>query len=221
MKIVIFLCVLCGFLTNDIYSQAKNTSFSNLSSPEKWWVIWHPFKARNALEVSVKTLQITDSIHKVGVIGTDMNGGKLDAFKHAYWMASLSQSIGEKAAIKLGKAHEKGNYRSFLQGKPEDGFLPDKSSSDMDLFNNEAGVQIYLRNPNESEITLAEIVIQSVVHGKLMIIKKEGALFFTCEGTAIDASTLKGKWENDKCLIPSDESLQVFFLRTTLIIRNL
>lgn len=204
MKRIIFFALLGTFFSLNGYSQAKSASFSTLTCPEKWWVIWHPFKAQNALEASVKTLYITDSIGNLGTV-TDINGGRLDAFKHAYWMAILSKTIGEKAAIKLGKAHEKGNYKSFLKGKTEDGSLPDKSASDMDLFNNNAGVQIYLKNPKADETNLAALVIQSLLSGELMIIKKQGGIYLDCQGIPIKAATLAGKWENDKCLVPSDE----------------
>jgi hypothetical protein len=205
MKTIIFQAVLCSFLTINSYGQDKRASFSNLSGPEKWWVIWHPFKAKKALEASLKTLRITDSIGNLGIVGKDINGGRLDAFKHAYWMAILCQTIGEKAAIKLGEAHEKGNYKSFLKGKTEDGSLADKSSSDMDLFNNNAGVQIYLKNPKADETALAALVIQSLLAGELVVIKKQGSMYLDCQGTPIKAITLAGKWENDKCLVPSDE----------------
>jgi hypothetical protein len=205
MKTIIFQAVLWSFLTVNSYGQDKRASFWNLSSPEKWWVIWHPFKAKNALEASLKTLRVTDSIHNLGVVGTDISGGRLDAFKHAYWMALLSRRIGEKAAVKLGKAHEKGNYRTFLKGRTEDGSLPDKASSDMDHFNNKAGLDIYRKNPKADETALAALVIKSLLSGELMIIKKQGNTYLTCEGIPIQAEKLRGTWENDKCLVPSDE----------------
>ena len=73
------------------------------------------------------------------VVGKDNNGGKLDAFKHSYWMARLTQGIGKRAAFRLGKAHEKGNYQTYQRRRLEDGLLPDKPSTDMDLYNNNIG----------------------------------------------------------------------------------
>ena len=127
------ITILFLILSLQLIGQTKKNGFSSLSSPEKWWVVCHPFKAKKALEVSLRALLVTDSIKKTNTIGVDINGGKLDAFKHTFWMANLSHHIGEKASLKLGEAHEKGNYRSFLRGHPEDGFLPDKVSSYMDL----------------------------------------------------------------------------------------
>ena len=186
-------------------SQQIDSGFSALSSPEKWWVIWHPFKAKKALDVSIKTLAITDSIKKEGLIGTDLNGGQLDAFKHSYWMVILSKNIGPKAANSLGNAHEKGNYKTFKKGGKEDGYLPDKAASDMDLHNNKAGIDIYNQHDQASEHTMIEEVIKALYKGKLRIIKKEGSNFLNCEGHVIEPSVLIGKWENEKCLIPTND----------------
>ena len=57
-------------------------------------------------------------------------------------MARLTQGIGRRAAYSLGKAHEKGNYQTFKNRQLEDGILPDKPSSEMDLYNNQIGISI-------------------------------------------------------------------------------
>jgi hypothetical protein len=41
--------------------------------------------------------------------------------------------------------------------------------------------------------------------GELVVIKKQGSMYLDCQGTPIKAITLAGKWENDKCLVPSVE----------------
>lgn len=186
-----------------VKSQQVDSGFSSLSSPEKWWVIWHPFKAKKALTASLSTLEVTDSIKKTGLIGTDINGGQLDAFKHTYWMVVLSNSIGPKAAISLGKAHEKGNYNTFKKGGKEDGYLPDKASSDMDLYNNQAGIDLYHQHVEESDNIMIQLVLDALYRGELRMIKKEGSHFLNCNGFTIDPSHLIGTWENEKCLIPT------------------
>ena len=200
-----FTFVLCAFISFQLAGQTKNSRFSSLSSPEKWWVVWHPFKAKKALEVSLRVLEVTDSIKKEGIIGRDINGGRLDAFKHTFWMASMSQKIGQRSSLKLGRAHEKGNYQSFLKGRPEDGLLPDKVSSDMDLFNNEAGAEISNTFPTSSESDLIQLILEKLHSGGLRMIKKDGNIFLTCNGDPIPESSLIGNWENYKCLIPSNE----------------
>lgn len=200
-----FAFFLCAFLSLHLTGQTKRDGFSSLSSPEKWWVVWHPFKAKKALEVSLRALKVTDSIKKTGEIGKDINGGRLDAFKHTFWMASLSHRIGQKPSLKLGRAHEKGNYKSFLNGRPEDGALPDKVSSEMDLFNNEAGAKISGAFPKASESDLIQLTLEKLHNGDLKTIKKDGNIFLTCKGDPIPEQSLTGNWENDKCLIPSNE----------------
>lgn len=192
------------FLMSDLYAQNNQSRFSTLSRPEKWWVICHPLKAKKALDATLNTLHKTDSIKKTGVIGTDSSGGRLDAFKHAYWLAELSRQIGERAALSLGEAHEKGNYRDFLEGNLEDGALPDKASSDMDLYNNRVGARIHQRHPAANEREIVKLVLTSLKTGELRIIKKENTVYLTCEGEPISKKDLNGKWENSKCLIPSN-----------------
>lgn len=202
---IVFFCLLVFLLGSITNAQSTKSRFSRLSGPEKCWVIWHPFKAKTALNISLDAIRKTDSLDRDGIIGHDRNGGKLDAFKHSYWMAVMSRQIGEKSALKLGKAHEKGNYKTFKKGKLEDGFLPDKPSSDMDLFNNEMGVEISSKNSNLTERELISVLIKAIENGDLRILKKTNTVFLTCQGQVIAEKDLKGKWDNDKCLIPSNQ----------------
>jgi len=201
----IFFCLL--FLNMGYSSKAQSTEsrFSKLSGPEKWWVIWHPLKAKRALNISLEVLRTTDSIGKTESIGHDRNGGKLDAFKHCYWIAVMTVEIGETAALKLGEAHERGNYETFKKGKLEDGFLPDKPSSEMDLFNNKMGAELSRGKIQLTNLQLMNGVIEMIESGDLRILKKENATFLTCNGQVITDDELKGKWINDKCLIPSNQ----------------
>lgn len=202
----IFYVLILLFSVN-IFSQSSVNGFFDLSSPERWWVVTHPFKAKKAFHVSKEVLKTTDSISRLGIVGGDRNGGRLDAFKHAYWLARLSQIIGQNSAIKLGKAHEKGNYQTFKKHQLEDGYSPDKVSSEMDLFNNDVGVLIVAKNKNLTQKELINLVISDIKKGKMKIIKKDGFNnFLTCNGVIISAESLKGKWENKKCLVASNKN---------------
>jgi len=177
-----------------------------LSGPEKWWVVCHPFRAGKARDITLEVLRVTDSIADIGLIGRDYNGGRLDAFKHAYWMAALSIRIGKRAALKLGRAHEKGNYRSFKRGRAEDGSLPDKPSSDMDLYNNTAGAAVSGNKENWTEQKLIAEILRMVMEGELRVLKKQGGVFYSCEGRPLEPHEMSGYWENDKCMVPSDQT---------------
>lgn len=81
-----------------VFTGTHNLTFKNLKSylaQKKWWVIWHPFKAKKALEISIDTKRVSDSIRKTNLLDGDYAGGQIDAFRHAYWMARLRIEIGK------------------------------------------------------------------------------------------------------------------------------
>lgn len=193
--------VIAFSLNGWVYSQSKIKSFKNLSCPEKWWVIWHPFVAKKAFNVSLLARQKTDSIKQNTVLSGNGNGGQVDAFRHTFWMAKLTNEIGWRRAKNLGKAHEKGNYKDFKKRRLEDGEVPDKISSDMDFFNNAVGIELGKRT-NEN---LVQKVVDLVGNGKCKIVKiDEKGNYLDCNGKVLLQENLKGKWENEKCLVWSN-----------------
>lgn len=205
MNRIILFCLLALWTCHETAGQTSGSRMSGVSTPEKWWAVWHPFKAKRALEISLTTLKITDSVGSTGAIGKDINGGHLDAFKHCYWMYALSGEIGASAALKLGRAHEKGNFRSYKKGQLEDGHLPDAPASEMDLHNNKIGASLAREEPVSEEARRVKRVIEALKAGELMVLKKKGSDFLTCEGRVIPRDSLRGKWYNEKCLVPSDQ----------------
>jgi len=198
MLIIILLYTSC--------SPQLRHSFSKVSSPEKTWVVLHPFKAKKAFILSKEAERITDSISRIGNIGKDNNGGRSDAFKHSFWMARLTQGIGKRAALSLGKAHEKGNYKSYKKRKLEDGSLPDKQSSDMDLFNNDVGIKVGSADKKQPKRILIQQLLDSLLIGKLRVLLKDSVgNFLDCHGNIISLDSLQGKWDTKKCLVPSNK----------------
>ncbi len=188
------------------FSQSAIKKFTSLSSPEKWWVFTHPFKANKAFYITNDVLKITDSIGKTQLLDTDINGGQLDAFKHSYWLARLSIEIGVRASLKLGEAHEKGNYKTFKKRQKEDGSVPDKIATTMDLFNNEVGAKIAVEKEDLTKQELIDIIITKINKGSMKIIKKDNlGNFLTCDNQLINLQLIRGKWENDKCLVASNK----------------
>jgi hypothetical protein len=194
--ILLFLC--CG-------PCIAQSSFRKLSCPEKCWVLFHPRKALKARRITAHVMSVVDSIKKSNTIGSDGNGGQLDAFRHAYWMASLTIEIGAKQAGKLGKAHEKGNYRQFKKHRLEDAQLPDSVSCEMDLRNNAEGIEsVAHRHFNFAEKELQELILKKLKDGELAVISKDNeGRFLACDGSLIDMNKWAGKWVIPKCLIPS------------------
>lgn len=205
MKKIIFLGFVLLYSTSS-FSQTNWQRFKKLSGPKQTWVVFHPFKAKKALEVSKEANRVADSLLQSPLLDGDGAGGQVDAFRHAYWMARLRQEIGEGAARSLGKAHEKENYQTYKKLELEDGVVPDKISSEMDLENNEFGLTLTRKGSITPKNGLIYRIINAIHQGKLKVIKKDDkGNFLTCDGQLIDPKTLQGKWENDKCLVDSNK----------------
>ncbi|HLG03490.1 MAG TPA: hypothetical protein VI731_07830 [Bacteroidia bacterium] len=191
----------------DLRAQQVRKGIKSLSRPEKCWVAAHPFIAKKAWRCTQQVRYVTDSIEKAGTL-RDGNGGQLDAFRHAFWMASLAQIIPAKKAIRLGKAHEKGNYIDFKKGRLEENARPDSLAGVMDLRNNEAGIDAgknYRADTAANKISLEESIVHLVWDGKLTIVKKDAAgNILSCEGNRVEAEKYTGKWFIPKCLVSSD-----------------
>lgn len=203
MKIKVFIFLFCWLTTLVLIGQESNfKKFKRLSNPEKYWVISHPFVAKKALKITEFSRNETATIIKQKLLKGNGNSGQVDAFRHAFWMANLTVEIGWRKAKRLGFAHEKGNYKDFKKRRKEDGVVPDEISSVMDLFNNDIGIEIGKTYKREN---LKAVVIQHILDGKCKIIKKDSDNnYLDCEGNYISTESLKGKWENEKCLINSN-----------------
>mgnify|MGYP000274177008 CR=1 FL=1 len=203
MKNLLFFLIL--IFTVQTFSQSSLKSFFKLSGPKKTWVLFHPFKAKKSLKISKEANRVSDSIAKTNLLDGDASGGQVDAFRHAYWMARLHQEIGKRAARSLGKAHEKENFITYKKRKLEDGIVPDEISSEMDLYNNNAGIKLISKNSKVSKKGLIFRIINAIHQGKMKIIKKNNkGAFLTCEGKIILKEALIGKWKNNKCLVVSN-----------------
>ena len=179
--------------------------FKKLSRPEKGWVLTHLFIAKKTLRISEQARAKSKEMESNPLLDGDANGGQVDAFRHSYWMASLAQEIKPKKALKLGKAHEKGNEIDYRKGKLEENILPDKASVEMDLFNNQVGIAI---GEKEEKKNLEKIVIQKIRAGEMRIIRKN------CEGNSLDSlgnvistNQWQGKWENKRQVVPSNRKV--------------
>lgn len=204
MKQLLFFFILIFFVPS-LHAQSLLSKFAKLSTPEKCWAIFHPFVARKAFQATLQTQMVTDSIKKTGIIGTDNSGGKLDAFKHAYWIGGVSIAIGSRKALKLGKAHEKGNRQQFKKHQMEDHELPDSVSSCMDLFNNNQGANVVKEHPDITFQQLQKNILELLRNGQLKcILKNRHGEFLTCDGRIIQPKDWFGKWGVPKCLIRSD-----------------
>ncbi len=203
-RFIIFFC----FFSITSHSMAQESylkQFRKLNFPVKWWVITHPFVVKKAFRISNFARTKANELKNDSVLDGDYAGGQVDAFRHTYWMTLLTQEIGSRKALKLGKSYERGNKTDFSKKIFEDNYLPDYMSCKMDLLNNEIGIKIGRQNINASKIELKSIVIEAILEGKMFIIKKnkEGKFLSETNRVIPDEEHL-GKWHSPKTLVPSN-----------------
>ncbi len=211
MKVpAIFLCLL-AFLTS-----VSQVNVKSLSRAEKWWAFKYPFAAKKAKKISVEVIEYCNALaQKDSFCGSDLNGGKLDAYRHTYWMARLCEVMKPRKAYSLGFAHEKGNRQYFKKHKEEDGVMPDSMMTVMDLVNNQIGIEVgtwLAWNPSSGEYSIEktrQVVMERLKTGDLRILlKDEDGNFRTCDKKKIDMNKYKGKWNVPKCLVKSSTTLR-------------
>ena len=194
-EFTVFFCVVFCFL-------AKS---QKISKYEKKWALMHPIAAIKVKHISKKCYKIYEQINKSRRLDTNGNGGKLDAFRHTFFMAAFVQKIKIKKIYKLGIAHEKTNYKQFLKNEFENGELPDSIGTVMDLKNNNLGFEIGNNAKKISLVELSELVITDIKGGLAFIIKRNKyGNYVDCDGNTILPDKTK-KWSNNKCLVKSNE----------------
>lgn len=171
--------------------------------------MFHIFKAKAIYKITQQVLNETLELLADTSLDGDLNGGQLDAFRHAYWMALITKYHGSKTALSLGKAHEKGNYIMFKKNKLEEGSLPDYESSQMDYLNNDVGIEIGKKYRDLSDGEIKSLLIDMIKEGKLFVIKKDTkGNFLDCDNNPIER---KGKnWLSGKCITPSNYKRPAF-----------
>jgi len=180
----------------------------NCQKPFKEEVLWgmcHPIAAIKVKKMYSKSYAIYNQPATKIALDNFNNGGKLDAFRHVFFMAVFSQKIKAKKIKKLGIAHEKGNYRQFKKHQNEEGEQPDSLSNVMDLKNNELGLIIGAENKKLPLDELKLKVIKEINAGKATIIKRNSnGHYVDCNNQLIDQKLYVNKWYVPKCLVLSD-----------------
>lgn len=200
MKQILTYLFICSIIS------LKAQQFQSRSLYEKKWAITHPFAAIKVKRIYKKALPLYKTIQQSSAIDKYNNGGKLDAFRHVFFMAAFAQKIKPKKILKLGIAHEKGNYINFKKAISEDGELADSLSTVMDLQNNYTGIGIGVKNKKKQLNELAGICIAAIKAGNAVYFKRSNnGEYLTCNDEMIDLSAYKNKWYIPKCLINTNE----------------
>lgn len=171
------------------------------------WATVHPIAALKVKKAKRKADSIYYSYVKKAIPDSFESGGKLDAFRHVFYMSVFTQQVRVKALRKLGQAHEKTNLRNYKKHKTEMGELADELFSEMDLLNNELGFTIGSANKKASKETLAELVLQNISEGKAKIILRNcKGSYVSCNNLSKTSSSVNVKTPADKCLVDSNQN---------------
>ena len=198
----IFFSIVFIFLFVEIWSQ----KIGSRSRYEKCWAFTHPFAALKVKKIYKTCVPIYEEVKKIKALDTFENGGKLDAFRHTFFMAAFARKIKTKKIRKLGMAHEKGNYAHFLKNIKEEGELADSLSTVMDLKNNELGFKIGSTNKKRDLSELKDLVTEEIKKGEAVYFKRNSSgQYLNCNGETILLENYKNKWFIPKCLIRTNE----------------
>lgn len=134
-----------------LISLTQHAQMPSVLKYERRWAILHPFAAIKIKKISSACENYYSPTILKSKLDSFANGGKLDAYRHIFFIASFAQKVKASKIIKLGIAHEKSNYVQFQKYSFENGETPDSLSTVMDLQNNQLGVKI---GSNQKKIDL-------------------------------------------------------------------
>ncbi len=199
-KCIIYCCIVL-FIDTTIFSQEHH-----ISKYEKTWALVHPFAAMKVKRHLKKAMVVYHNVKDSKQLDGFESGGTLDAFRHSFTMAYLTQSINSKKLRKLGIAHEKGNKRQFEKNSLENGERADSLACVMDLRNNELGFSIGAKNKKLSIDSLKLEILNQIKLGNAWILKKNDLnQYVFCNNEPILIDNYKNQWFLPKCLIKSNE----------------
>lgn len=168
--------------------------------------MFHPFAANKIRHLLPEAMLIYHEVKLSGRLDTNESGGKLDAFRHVFTMAFLSQRIKVRKLKKLGIAHEKGNKHHFYKDHQEFGERADSLASVMDLRNNDLGFEIGSHNQSVTKNELKLLVIEQIKLGNAWYLKRNAQNeYVSCENKPIKVENYREKWFLPKCLIKTNE----------------
>ena len=123
---------------------AATNRFLSMTLPQ-WKLALNPLNMAKAVETTFLANEATARAQKdFAYTELEQDGGRGDAFRHAYWSALMAQCCGEQWARDFGVAHEFGSAGS--------------ESTNMDLNNNDVGRKIQASNPKASPDEYAALI---------------------------------------------------------------
>ena len=177
-----------------------------MSRYEIRWAVFHPVAAVKIKHRLPEAMKIYHEVKLSRALDTNESGGKLDAFRHVFTMAFLSQRIKVRKLKKLGIAHENGNKHHFFKDHQEFGERADSLACVMDLNNNDLGFDIGSHNQSVTKEELKLLVIEQIKLGNAWYLKRNAQNeYVSCENERIILENYKEQWFLPKCLIKTNE----------------
>ncbi len=182
-------------------------SFFRLSGPEKCWVFKHPFVAGKARKITIEARNQSKTMESDKRLDGDPDGGQVDAFRHSYWLARLTQQMKTEKALALGVAHEKNARKNFEKKKAvEENSVQDSIASAMDLYNNSVGARVGSNNKTLQIEPLKQLLVDLILKGEMKkILKSPSGQPLDCHRIILDSTEYVNKWNNSRCLIFSNQ----------------
>lgn len=166
-----------------------------LSSYEFLWALRHPFAAIKIKGIHRKASVIYSQQKLKQEPDSFSVNGKLDAFRHVFFMAAFSQKVKAKKVIRLGKAHEKANYRQFKRDPERNKVQQDSLSTVMDLKNNLIGIGLGRDCRNCSLEELRKKVMELIHEEKVCyILRNNEGRYLNSANEEIKLNDYMGKW---------------------------
>lgn len=210
MRITLLLILTIVFCLRT--SAQNNVHYSDLSSKEKRWAIFHPIaakKAKRIIPLVRADVRLKISENKIDSL---IHGGQADAYRHALWMALTAKHIGYKKARKIGQMHEEGNKSNFYKSIKEDNALQDSISCQMDLLNNDLGIAYGIGYKDKSDEEIKELVLTGVLAGEFyMLFRNKQNEFLDCEGNIVSNKNriADKRWFLPYCLVPTNNTSEI------------
>lgn len=211
MRIIIILLLVSGFSLRTA-AQNNNVHYSDLSSNEKHWAMFHPRAAKKVKKIipavrSDVRLKMTEN-----KIDSLIHGGQADAYRHALWMALTAKHIGDKKARRVGQMHEESNKQHFYNSVKEDNALQDSMSCQMDLLNNDLGIAYGIGYKDKSDDEIKELVLNGILAGEFfMLFRNKKNEFLDCEGNVVSNENriAEKRWYLPYCLVPTNNTSEI------------
>jgi hypothetical protein len=196
-----FVYFLMTFLFLNLSAQKFQKIYESMTFEDKLWVIKNHDKVLRAVDISKSVMKTMDSLDKVNFLGGNKEGGIFDAFRHIYWMYNLSSEVGEECARKVGEIYE--GYGEYIFKTTEmSGY--DSVGRQMDLFNNELGINL-TKQSIKKRLVFSEIR-KIIKLGKAKIVKKnQNGEDLDINGEIIPTEEWKKSWNNRRVLVNSNE----------------